>query len=275
MSGGYPTGLSICSGNDYGTSGAQGATVTSGAANTKGSWLQLTSSAAADISMLYICTNYYANSGNDQMAFDVGVGASGSEVAIVSNLMCDGCFSTGVGGQGSGDILIPISIPAGTRISARCQSSATAGSDQGSISVKGWDSAFSQVDGCSGVDAIGFQSASTKGTAVTCSTNNTKGSYSQITASTSRDYIGLFGAMDLQHSNINPGDMTWDIAIGASGSEKIIVPSYACWGAAAGGLYPPVMQFLPIQIPAGTRLAARVATKTAATVGLTLYGVYQ
>jgi hypothetical protein len=126
---------------------------------------------------------------------------------------------------------------------------------------------------------MGFQSATTKGTTVTCAGSaNTKGSYAQVTASTSYDYIGLGFALDSQALTSGNGAV-WlmDIAIGAAASEKIILPdwAFAVYNQTSYLLpatcHPP---FLPMKIPAGTRLSARCQSGLAsASCGVTIYGV--
>jgi hypothetical protein len=70
--------------------------------------------------------------------------------------------------------------------------------------------------------------------------------------------------------------MLLDIAIGASGSEKIILSNYSwIWtGVEAAGTAP--SPFFAIPIPAGTRISARIAVSSgAANFGITAYGVYR
>lgn len=89
------------------------------------------------------------------------------------------------------------------------------------------------------------------GTAVTSSASaNTKGSYTQLMASTSFDAAAIM--LDI---NTNFGDTNYllDIAVGAAASEQIIIPNLALGFNL--GLSNSVL--FPVAIPAGSRIAAR------------------
>lgn len=272
MSGGFPLiGLEICNGSDFGTvtTSSNGTALTGGANNTKGSYTQLTASTTLDICALAVCLQE-TNNTTRHCAVDIAVGASGSENVIISNLFVEG----GTNGANGQDYLFPINIPAGTRISARAQNgSATA--DGPTANVVGFDGSFGQT-GSAGIDAIGYLSATTYGTLLTASaTANTKGSYVQLSASTPVDYAGFWIRPSLPSGGAGATAGLVDLAIGASGSELVILPNFqVCC------VQPPATpHFLGpfwIPIPAGTRIAARMqATAASATCGLHLYGAYR
>lgn len=270
MPGGFPLGLDVCNGTDQGTATgtSQGTSITAGAANTAGSFTQLVASSAIDASWMIVICNQASAAG--ALAVDIAVGASGSEKVIAQQIVS-------VEASGAA-VAFPCSIPAGTRISARAQSS-TASATVG-VSVILFDGAFTQMDGNGGADSIGFVSGSTTGTTVTASAStNTKGSYAQLVASTTRDYIGLFGAFDTGGTTTAHHNLL-DIAIGASGSEQVIIPNFPAVSSAQGlsaNLFSPEnIPFTPILIPAGTRIAARMQSNVASSaMHVTLYGVYQ
>ncbi len=106
---------------------------------------------------------------------------------------------------------------------------------------------------CNGT-VVGFTPASTGTTQILASASaNTKGGYTQIVASTAADTVfmqidiigfhnvGKFGALDL--------------AIGAAGSEQIIVSNLMLAATQAGVAN--TTYLFPIQIPAGTAISAR------------------
>lgn len=128
------------------------------------------------------------------------------------------------------------------------------------------------AQGSSQVDALGFNAAATLGTACTPSASAfAKGSYAQLIAATAYDYVGFFVHLDKGGQGTN-NSYTLDIAIGGSGSEKIICPDLASMGDIPGTFFP----YLPIPIPAGQRIAARVASSaTSDTIhpGVIVYGV--
>lgn len=99
------------------------------------------------------------------------------------------------------------------------------------------------------------------GTAVTGSASlDTKGSYAQLTSSTSIQAAG-FIVHHVKSTN-NSTDTLIDIAIGGSGSEQIIVSNLLNSVVA----FPGVQYFFPIGIPAGTRIAARLQAHAASRV---------
>ena len=182
MPGGFQIGREICNGNSVATLGASshGTDVMnySTAANTKSPWVQLTASAPCNCSFILI--NIQQSCAGPTVAIDIGVGAGGSEVAVISNLMAAPGTSTYTYTNTS--YLFPLQVPAGTRISGRAQSAAA--NDGGAFtSIQLFDDSFTGMEGAAGVDSVGFVSGTTLGTLVDPGgTANTKGSYYQLTA---------------------------------------------------------------------------------------------
>lgn len=264
------------------TASSVGTTVAASAsANTLGSWVQLTASSPVDCVGMLIAVNGFeavARSG----AIDIGVGGSGSEVVIASKLLMNSVNADYVTAT---VIYLPIAIPAGTRISARCQCSDT--SDSVSISAILFQGSFSNGEGYAGVDAIGFLSGTTLGTAIDPGgTINTKGAYAQMISSTARDYAGFFFIFDNQSHDSTSGSVfasfLVDIAMGSSGSEVPFVPNlnmYRYSTTVFSIIYQPASPIIWNPVPAGTRLAARaqcsVNTATTRMLGITAYGIYR
>jgi len=177
---------------------------------------------------------------------------------------------------------LPLSIPAGTRIAANCQ--ATGVSVALLVSVALFDDAFGSAVGGGAVDTIGFTSASTSGVVIDPgATWNTKGAYSEITSSLTHDLAGFIIGFD--GSGVSGSvslRWTFDVAVGALGSEMIVLPDFQIYGrgVASGSskpIFPACTPFMPIQIPAGSRVAIRAQcdSQTAAprVFGATFYGV--
>ena len=276
MPGGFSLHNDICNGQNVGSvlTTSFGTVVTSSAtANTKGAYTQLIAATASDAAFMEVRI-YVQNSNSPNFAIDIAVGASGSEVVLVPNLVTQTIFA----GYNLVVWAFPISIPAGTRIAARMQDSS--GSQTATVSLTLFDAGFTMPDGYSGVDAIGFTATSTEGTSLTPSTTvDTMGAYSQLIAATTRDYVGIFGAFDSQQGNSKVQSYLVDVAIGASGSEQIIIPKLFNYNSDSNN-WMFQFPFHPIQIPAGTRIAARCQTNATSGSGnqrpidLTLYGVY-
>lgn len=98
-----------------------------------------------------------------------------------------------------------------------------------------------------------------EGTILTAAgSNNTKGSYSQLTAATS--YAAGGALVIIGGANTSGGAYLIDIAIGGSGSEQIILPDLY-YHAQSDSTY--MYFYIPISIPKGSRIAARAACSSA------------
>jgi hypothetical protein len=262
------------------TSSASNGTVVIGSTTTtyaKALWTQIIASTVYDSSWIRITIAGEGQSGR-QIAVDIGIGSSGNEVVIISNL--------GMGSYGTQQVsyMFPFSVPLGTRISARLSSSLLTDNAQ-VVQCTLFADRYMSPGVVSAIDTYGFNNTTNLGQAVDPGgTANTKGSYAQITAGTSNDIAGFMLMFDTQGqstpSTNHVVDWLVDLAIGGSGSEVIFLPNWLqiayCWSAKnyfANGVTP----YIPMQIPAGTRIAARAQCNTNASpervFGLTLYGV--
>lgn len=286
MSGGWTVPPQFVNATDIGTTTAssQGTNVTpSSTANTKGSYAQLTSSTGVDAAWMVVHLTHSSTSANDIISVDIAIGASGSEIIIAHDLRVDG---TGFTDNPLGSrYAFPVCIPKGTRIAARAQTSSTGTTGVG-VWVQLFDSDFTTEDLGSGlIDTYGFTSTTTLGTTIDPGgTANTKGSFTQLVASTTNDLAGFFLAFDNQNQAANTVafQALLDIAIGASGSEKVICPNmplYVLKDASndVAKTLPICTEIIWTPIPSGTRLSARgqasIATATTRLWGVTLYGV--
>lgn len=98
------------------------------------------------------------------------------------------------------------------------------------------------------------------GTTVTASaTPHTKGSYSQLIASTSANAYGIFVNLFNTAVASTSTRVLVDIAVGAAASETIIIPDLIAGnaGTSAGAQNAGHSYYFPIVIPVGTRVAAR------------------
>lgn len=277
MPGGFPAGPELCNANDQGTvSASSRGTAVTGGNGSYGSYVQLVASTPNDacVILVSIQTNAGSNSAFMQ-SVKIAIGGAGSEKDIIPDLTLTAPSS----GYATENYLFPVGIPAGTRIAAAGYT--IGGTDSIYVQVILFDGAFANLEGVAGVDSIGW--ASGKGTSVTTGAANTKGSYAQLSASTSRDYIGFIIGFDDGDAAFTSTTTTavFDIAIGAGGSEQIIVPNYLAGLVQSGSSAGTFMAgdpspFIAIPIPAGTRVAVRAqAIAATQTFGVTLYGVYQ
>lgn len=104
------------------------------------------------------------------------------------------------------------------------------------------------------------------GTAIAPSaTINTKGSWTQLIASTPEDMIALMIRIAYSNGGGNDTGAQIDIGIGASGSEQVLIPNVNLNCAAATASFASILfsGLFPLQIPAGSRLSARSAANIA------------
>jgi hypothetical protein len=232
------------------TASSAGTTITAGAVDVKGSWAQLIASTSFTSSALII--NWNSSLG----LLDIGIGASGSEVVLIPNIMH--ANSSATAGLATG-MLFPICVPAGARLSARTQSfSASAPS---TITVELISGGFSLPTGYNVVNAYGINNGfgATRGTSIDPgATVNTKGAWTQITASTTRSHAGLMMILGTQNNTVmQSASFLYDIGVGASGSEIVLLSNYLVKTNAANSVSPEVSPILPMYLPAASRLAIR------------------
>jgi hypothetical protein len=107
------------------------------------------------------------------------------------------------------------------------------------------------------IETLGTISSSHGPTVTGSATLNTKGAYTQLTAATAREAQGFYLHIG---SDFNVGDCLFDVAVGAAGSEQVIVSNikfsrpndtYSAW------------YYFPVRIPAGSRVACRIQATSA------------
>jgi hypothetical protein len=287
MSGGFPLGFDVSAGSDLGanTTSSTGIVFTANATpHAKGAWKTLTASTTYDINVIQLSlqeNSYDANAGN--ISVDLAIGASTAEQVVIPDMLVINTAGSNHGGGVTG-VTLPLNIPAGTRIAARCQ--AQTASETIYLSGVGFSGSYSQSEGLAGYDSIGFISGSTQGSSVVPNASaNVKGVYKEMIASTARDYAGIWATFDnlnLKNTGIAGSLERFliDFAIGADGSEQIIIPNLFVSHNNGYIFAPHHMAFIPVNIPAGTRISARAQSSIAdggtakSTFGLTIYGGY-
>lgn len=239
----------------------------SASANTKGVYTQLIASTTNNTQAILIeITAVENNISNFSFLVDISTGAAASEVVLIPNVIAE------AGAQFSVDVtsvLVPISIPAGTRIAARAQTNSGAGTNTVGVKLTLFQGGFGAV----GVDAIGASTATSLGTLVTAG-NGSKGAYSQLTASSAHNYKGLFFVLDTQAVALGSfPTCAIDIATGAAASEVVLLPNFITLYLSTN-FVPVTSPYYPISISSGTRIAARAQCSGAATLGISVYGFF-
>jgi len=254
------------------TTTAYGSVGSGGSTNTKGSYVSLGS-------VTHDCEGFWLWIGNNTAAsrnglLDIAVDISGTKYIIVPDLL----ICTGTLVALPAPLWVPIRLPAGAALYARCQA------DVVSIAVRVglWPGpqGFVHPGGYGRITAYGPDTATSLGVVLDAGgSGNTKGAWVQLTASSTRDHTGLIVATQNGNNNSRTGvRFLLDIGVGGAGSEKVIVPDMPIRTNVSSGVevpLPPYFGPFGAPIPAGTRIAARVAcSSTSSTDRVILAAAY-
>jgi hypothetical protein len=260
-------GRPLASASRYETLGATtglGTTVTSGStANTFGATITL-GTTSFDYDGIFITTE---STGNNISLVDIIVNNGGSDQIIVTTVPVP--HNAGGALMQSTSGLIPVRIPAGAVVKAKMQSvslSATA-----NVMVTG-------VQGSNGM-SLGFRGLAcctditsgqtTNGITMT-STTQTSFAFGQIQASTPNRIAGLYWSYDPRGTTAGASQVLLQVGWGPSGGEQVLFTAGFTFSSV------PVLQGpYPCDLPAGTRLAARMQASgtVTQTVSILLHGL--
>ncbi|MHB1176074.1 MAG: hypothetical protein ACYCZJ_13225 [Sulfuriferula sp.] len=221
----------------------------SGAANTKGAWLQVIASTPQDYSGLWV---QLRGATTNNSLFDIAIGAAGSEIVVAPNLFCG---PKPVPDSFGSLFTIPQSIPAGTRVAVRAQSDVA--SVNCNIMVGFFAGSFTALPPAGNLIDMGTDLTTSRGTALVIPASGSS-AWTQLIAATPADikkliiFIGGAGAET---------QATLDFAVGAAGAEQIIMGGVGYLIRATSGTIgqsgPSLLGPLPIPIPSGSRLSMR------------------
>jgi len=217
------------------------------AAHTKGAWTEIIASSAADADCVDLAVQAISTNGVDTGTLvDIGVGASGSEVAIISNIAV-GSLATNLFAPNANRIRIPVFVPAGSRISARIQSVVTLGKT-GQFAIR-LMSGGNPSGTSSTAEALGTFPASSEGTALSST------GWTEIVAGTSKKYEYLLLVPSASTNALGTATREIELGFGPSGSEIVLTNQrFASTNAEAIGLVD--MDGVQGNFPAGIRLAS-------------------
>ena len=257
--------------------GSYGTDITSNAsANAKGAYTELEDSTPHIIDLLLI--NLQSGLARDYLV-DIAIGATGSEIIIVSNLLYANAQSSSNFYRVPSQIEIPIHIPAGTRISARC--ACTTGGSVMTVSAFGTVKQFHSGAIGSGIITVGAVEADTGGTSIAdCGgTADTYGAYTEMVSSSTKRFIGMLLGIGLRkNTGARDANFYVDVAVGAEGSEVPIIDRYIFASYTGSPPSPRLSELLPVSIPIGTRISVRykcsITDATDRLIDIILYGLY-
>lgn len=225
-------------------------------ANTKGIWTEIDAATAFPVGG-FMLSALVANAAlADDHLIDVGVGAAASEVVILANVH----HSAGSTLSPLETTNFPLALPQGVRIAMRKQSTTAAAAVFPSILLYSAGMAGSLY----AADTYGANTADSGGVSVDPGAMaNTKGSYSEITAATTRRIKKLVLCFGNQENNVRTTtDWLVDVAVGAGGSEIVIIPNQHVFASSATDWLHGIRREYNVDIPAGVRLAARAQCAT-------------
>lgn len=245
--------LPTLSGGPSESSTGAGTTLTAHASNnTKAStWSEVI--ASTDYASNWVIVQIAPSAANSYL-IDVGVGASTAEQTLISNLYCHEPSSSSIGERA---FLFPLRIPAGTRLSARCQSSTGGGQCIISIIVIG--SGITAPPGLDRVETLGADTSDSNGVSVDCGAVSRTDVVGELIASTGFAYKWMCLAI------ANPTDVSWvgttrflaDVCIGAGGSEVAVINDIMISGGSTDDRPSPGAVCFPVAISAGSRVSVR------------------
>lgn len=248
--------LAATDGDNYGVTLTAAA---AGSENTKGAWSQLIAAAPFRADGMVVSVSFHGAvlAADEFYLFDIGVGAANLEEPIIENLLHQADDSPSAGSMTHMTYVLPVPIPAGVRVAARTQASFAAAELRVQVHlIQG--GFFRWLGGGGRATAYGVATATSRGTSVDPgATLDTKNAWAQLTASCNR--VKWLAVAIGNQGNSAMGTARWrlDIGVGAAASEKIVIPDILVATSTQSDVVWPTTVCLPIDIPAGQRIAAR------------------
>lgn len=238
----------------------QGTTVTP-AVGSKGSWAEAIPSLDADTFGLLICINgNNVSAGSRNSVVDIGIGAAGSEVVLVPDLI-GGNAMTYIQNGGGLWYFFPVRIPAGTRVAVRAQGTVVTDFH---VFIQAFQQPAdpSQVKAAAKIEAIGMTAP--QGTSVAPNTTG-EGTWTLLGATTRENWFWQLGAQvqssDTTHNN---NAVHVDLAEGDGTNFRVIMDSVLLsTNTTEGGVLVPQFINCAKRVPAGRNIYARAQVSNA------------
>ncbi len=251
--------------------------VTGGAAHVKGAWTEVLASVPEDSYLVMLSAGgTFVSGSNTSMLLDIGIGPAGAERVVISNLAIGYIDFTIAGGR---LWLLPLFIPAGSRIAARVQG--VIANDTAEIAVdlfggQPFEGASSNV----AADSFGANTSTSQGLTLTSGAlANVAGSWTEISPSVPNDLQRFFlGIQGNGNAALASANSLIDIAVGPALLEAAIASnifvrsttSEVIQNVAPPG---PALPYLS-EVKAGSRLSARLTSSVASmALDVTFHGL--
>jgi hypothetical protein len=256
-----------------------GTVLTAGAANVKGSWASLVDPVPYENCLAYfVFHNSFLSATRTDFLVDIGIGTSGggSEQVIIPNYLAGWSSVPAASALMPKQFVLPLFLPKGVRLSARCQSNTASDT----VSVSCW--LFGGADGIAwatfrGADAYGITSAgASNGTTITPVTTGggNESAWFNVGSTTSQPYSGLLLGIGGTLADTTTTSIAYHFEIGYSSTTLMEYYMGTNTTEMVSGPIPPLPYFG--QIPSGTQLQVRVEQSgtDAQTFDAGLYGLY-
>lgn len=253
------------------------ATVTGGAANTKGAWSELIASTTREASLLQVsCYNTQVAATNTSMLLEIAIGAAGSEIVLIPEFQVGYLVANA---RSATTWLFPITVPQGVRLSARCQGAIASDVVRVAVDLYGESELFGGGPTCGRCITMGANLTNSQGVTLTAGTANVKGTWTTIGTTTpiNLNVLGLSIAAAGNTNTVSPNCLL-DVGIGNTGNavDSTLISNFP-YGFDANETFQtgwPMVQSFGVNIPSGTRVAARIASSVASQVSdLVLIGL--
>lgn len=234
------------------------AAVSSATPDTKGAWVEVVAATPHDADGLLLATTQSSSAALSHL-LDFGIGAAASETVIVPDWL------VAIGARMTAYMTVPIDLPAGSRIAARCQGSAA--STQLQVRAMTLRGGLLSTPPAGRVIAIGTDATDSGGTVIDPGgTTNTYGAWTELTATTTAEIVAVRICLGMRE-NAAPAATTpayyLDLGVGAAASEQPLIEAFPFSSTASGDFGAGGPHFwLPVSIPAGSRIAARARAGT-------------
>jgi len=229
----------------------------SATAHTKGAWADLDTSTDFDADAIVIALQDISVAA--KFLVDVAVtgtgGADGTLGIILSDLMLQGPAAL----SGGYHLLCPIPVPAGERLSARCQSNVVSATCR--IGIYPIKTGFPGFPLFGRATTYGAETADSTGISIDPgATANTKGTWGVLSTSTANPIRALALILGNQaNTAMTTADWRFNIGIGAAGVEQVLVEDLLTMVHTTGDdITPKAYGFpIPVSIPVASRLVVQ------------------
>lgn len=224
--------------------------------HTKGTYTELITSTAYDADGIMV--SLQANNVVAGALMDFAIGAAGSEQIVMANVII------GQTARLTTYVFIPISLPAGSRVAARCQS--TNSSQAFAVATHLYRAGLWGPPPGGTIVTLGADTSDSGGQVIDPgATVDTYGSWAQLSASTSQDIAAVY-LMLANRQNTAPAaesvNFYLQLGIGAAASEVVVWGPIRFSSSSSGSYGPLPAVWFPVSIPAGSRLVARARAGT-------------